>query len=241
VCLLAGSSALLGYETGGRSPLMQQMTLQLDRHLEFLLGQLSVAPGENAFNLVLVGAHGAPAAPSPESRARMAVNGEMLAQVVDRTLNGTGAGRVARYVYPFLYLDSRGFRDPEPIRVAAGRAALEQPAVAGYYTAGGDCSSRDASQVRYRNSVHPKRSGDVMLAYQPGYIEDYGQGRGVSYGSLYNYDVRVPLCFYGPQFHAGLFEDPVESIDLAPTLARAMGVAQPSSATGRILAEAFAE
>ena len=39
-----------------------------------------------------------------------------------------------------------------------------------------------------------------MLSYPPEYVEDYGQGRGISYGSLYNYDVRVPLCFYGPQF-----------------------------------------
>jgi arylsulfatase A-like enzyme len=80
-----------------------------------------------------------------------------------------------------------------------------------------------------------------MLSYRPEYVEDYGQEQGISYGSLYNYDVRVPLCFYGPQFRAGVFEGPVESVDLAPTLARAMGVAQPSSATGRVLAEAFAE
>jgi arylsulfatase A-like enzyme len=79
-----------------------------------------------------------------------------------------------------------------------------------------------------------------MLSYRPEYVEDYGQNRGVSYGSLYNYDVRVPLCFYGPQFRAGAFEAPVESVDVAPTLARAMGVAAPSSSTGRVLAEAFA-
>ena len=42
----------------------------------------------------------------------------------------------------------------------------------------------------------------------------------------------MPLCFYGPQFRAGAFEAPVESVDVAPTLARAMGVAAPSSATG---------
>jgi arylsulfatase A-like enzyme len=80
-----------------------------------------------------------------------------------------------------------------------------------------------------------------MLAYHPEYIEDYGAGRGVSYGSLYNYDVRVPLFFYGPQFRAGVFEPPVESADVAPTLARAMGVAAPSSSSGRVLGEAFAE
>ena len=98
------------------------------------------------------------------------------------------------------------FPGPEAVRLAAGRAALEHPAVAGYYTAGGHCSTTTTGGERFRNSFHPQRSGDVMLSYQPEYVEDYGQGRGISYGSLYNYDVRVPLCFYGPQFPAGVFE-----------------------------------
>jgi arylsulfatase A-like enzyme len=80
-----------------------------------------------------------------------------------------------------------------------------------------------------------------MLSYRPEYVEDYGQGSGISYGSLYNYDVRVPLCFYGPQFPARVFESPVQSVDVAPTLARAMGVAPPSSSDGRVLGEAFGE
>jgi len=241
VCVLAGSNSLLGYEVGGRSRLILEMTLHLDRDLETLLNRLSTTPGENAFSLVLAGGHGAPPEPAAETRARMAVNGEMVAQAVDRVLTAAGSGRVSRYMYPFLYLDSSGFRDPEPIRVAAGRAALQQPGVAGYYTAGGACSTYDGWETRFRNSFHPKRSGDVILAYRPEYIEDFGQGRGISYGSLYNYDVRVPLCFYGPQFRAQVFEGPVESVDVAPTLARVMGIAQPSSAVGRVLGEAFAE
>jgi len=209
--------------------------------LETLLNRLGTTPGENAFNLVLAGAHGAPPLPAAASRWRMAVNGETIAQAVDQVLTATGAGRVARYLYPFLYLDSSGFRDPEPVRQAAGRAALALAPVAGYYTAGGAGSTHDGWEVRFRNSFHPKRSGDVMLAYRPEYVEDFGQGRGVSYGSLYNYEVRVPLCFYGPQFLAAVFDNPVESVDVAPTLARVMGVAQPSSACGRVLGEAFAE
>jgi Type I phosphodiesterase / nucleotide pyrophosphatase len=241
VCLIAGSTARLGYEFGGRSPLMRQMVLHLDRQLEFLLTRLKGGPGEDAFNLVLAGAHGAPPAPAEESRARMAVDGESVAQTVDRALLATGLGRVTRYLYPFLYLDTSGFRDPEPLRLAAGRAALEHPAVAGFYTAGGYCSTNDGWRERFRNSFHSNRSGDVMLSYQPEYVEDYAQGRGISYGSLYNYDVRVPLCFYGPQFLAGVFESPVRSVDVAPTLARAMGVAPPSSSDGRVLGEAFGE
>ena len=239
LCLLLGSTELLGYETGADSALMQQMILQADREMESLLNQLNKAPGENAYTLVFAGGHGVPLKPSAETRHRMVVGGEALAQSVDRALAATGSGHVEKYVYPFLYLDTSGFRDPEPLRMAAARAAMEHPAVAGYYTAGGGCSTRDDWERRFRNSFHAARSGDVMLSYRPGYVEDYGDGRGISYGSLYNYDVQVPLCFYGPQFRARLFEDPVESVDIAPTLASVMGVAFPSSAVGRVLNEAL--
>jgi hypothetical protein len=241
VCLIVGAGGLLGLEEGAGSPLMGQLVLHLDRHIGYVLDCLKTIPGENAFNLVLAAGHGVPPAPSPESRPRMAVDGESVAQAVDKALAATGMGRVSRYIYPFLYLDTSGFRDPEPLRVAAVRAAMSHPAVAACYTLGDYCTVHDEFEARLRNSFHPKRSGDVMISYRPGYVEDYGQGRGVSYGSLYNYDVRVPLCFYGPQFRTGVFEGPVQSVDVAPTLARVMGVAPPDSSVGRVLGEALAE
>jgi len=240
VCLLAGSGALLGYETGASSPLMLQMMLQLDRHLEYLFGQLDRAPGAGSYDLVVAGAHGAPPEPPTNARPRMAVNGELLAQAIQQNLSARASARVERYLYPFLYLDTSTLLVPEPARQGAGRAALEQPAVAAYFTAGGECSIHDEFQERFRNSFHPRRAGDVMLAYQPEYIEDYGFDRGISYGSLYNYDIQTPLCFYGPQFRPGVYESPVQSVDLAPTLARAAGVGPPSSSSGRVLGEAFA-
>ena len=240
VCLMAGSSALLGYETGGRSPLMDQMTLQLDVPLAQLFSKLDTAPGASAYNLALTAAHGAPPAPAVASRARMAVRGEDIAHEVQRSLAGANSGIVEKFLYPFLYLDTAS-RDPESVRLAAARAAMRQPAVSGYYTAGGACSTRDDWERRFRNSFHPARSGDVMLSYQPEYVEDYGGGRGISYGSLYNYDACVPLFFYGPQFRAGVYESTVESVDVAPTLARVIGVAAPSSSTGRVLGRALGE
>jgi len=240
VAVILGSTALLGYETGASSPLMHQMTLQLDRQVEYLLGQLDRMPGANMYNLVLAAGHGAPPAPNARARSRMAVNGELLAQGIQQRLARGGNGRVARYLYPFLYLDTEGFATPEMSRQAAGRAALEEPPVAAYYTAGGDCSVRDEWERRFRNSFFPGRAGDVMLSYRPEYIEDFGVPRGVSYGSLYSYDIRTPLCFYGPQFRARVFEHPVEAVDIAPTLARAIGVPAPSSSSGRVLGEAFA-
>jgi hypothetical protein len=241
VCIIPGATARLGYETGARSPLMQQLILQLDRRLETFLGQLARTPGEGNFNLALTAAHGAPPEPPAAARERMAVHGGPLAEAVDKSLAASGAGRVEKYIYPFLYLNTDGVRDLEGARLAAARAAMQNPAVAGYYTAGGACSVRDAWERRFRNSFHSVRSGDVMLSYRPEYVESFGQNRGVSYGSLYNYDTRVPLFFFGPQFRAGNFERAVESVDFAPTLARAAGVAEPSSSVGSALAEALAE
>ncbi len=240
-CVISSAAAQLGHETGAGAHLMLQMALRLDREIEALLADLVRTVGENGFALAVVGGHGVPPLPSAQNRARMAVNGEALAQGVARALNANQFGAVEKYVYPFLYLDTSGWRDPEPVRLAAARAALANPSVANYYTAGGTCSTGDEWQRRFRNSFHPKRSGDAMLSYRPEYVEDFGQGRGVSYGSLYNYDVRVPLFLYGPAFRAGVYETPIESVDVAPTLARAMGVAMPSSSVGRVLGEAMIE
>ena len=120
VCLLLGSMERLGHETGGRSPLMQQMVLQLDRRLEALLAQLGKTLGENAFNLAMVGAHGAPPEPAEDSRARMAVNGENVAQAV------TSAGWPPPTAAAWRNIFTRSctwipaaYRDPEPIRLQA--------------------------------------------------------------------------------------------------------------------------
>jgi hypothetical protein len=240
VCLVVSAPARLGFETGCSSPLMQQMVLQLDLQMESLLAQLRRAVGERGFDLALAGCHGAPPAPSPVVRPRMAVAGESVAQAVESALHERNLGHVQKYLYPFLYLEGAA-RDAETVRRVAAAAALEHPAVAGYYTAGGACSSRDEWMGRFRNSFHAKRSGDVMLSYRAEYVEDYNQGRGISYGSLYDYDTTVPLCLCGPRFRAGSFESPIEAVDLAPTLARVCGVSPPSSSTGRVLAEALAE
>ena len=241
-----GSMALLGYEVGGDSPLMREMVPHLDKQIELFLALLDRNLGPRNYTLVFTSAHGA--ARQPAER-KLAISGEFVARNINDALSThydiTGEKRrwVERYIYPFLYLRESEFRkayiDLREARALAGRAALNIPGVAGYYTADGDCSHSGEWLRRFQNSFHAVRSGDVMLAYGPEYVEDYGQGRGVSYGSLYSYDSRVPLILFGAPFGADLFEMPVESIDLAPTLARVAGTAWPSSTTGRVLGEAL--
>ena len=231
-CLVVVTTAMaaLGYETGTDSPLMQQLVFHLDRSIEATLDYLSQSYGPGNFTVVFTGAHGATRVPE----GRRAIAGEELAKAVNEALGGEA---VERYVYPFLYLRA-GPRTRDG-RLAAARSALKVPGVTGFFTADGDCSHHGEWRRRFENSFHAQRSGDVMLQYAPEYVEEYGSGRGISYGSLYNYDAQIPVIFFGPQFNAEKAERTVEFTDIAPTLARACKFALPSSSTGRLLSEAF--
>jgi hypothetical protein len=244
-----GSSALLGYEVGADSPLMRELVLHLDHDVETILTFLNSNLGSShSYAVAFTAAHGAAKNPNGQ-RATLAIPGETVARTINQALSarydirGPKNVYVERYLYPFLYLRldalQKAYIDLREARTAAGQAALTVAGVVGYYTADGDCSHSGDWLRRFRNSFHAVRSGDVMLAYGPEYVEDYGRGRGISYGSLYNYDTRVPLILYGAPFETQEFETTVESIDLAPTLARAAGTAWPSSATGRVLGEAL--
>ena len=239
------STALLGYEVGADSPLMREMILHLDRQIELTLEALKKVPGAGNFGLVFTAAHGStgyPVRPIDGSAVAIAIN-DALSAAFD--VSSVKNRYVERYVYPLVYLNhtqlSRYDLDPRKARRMAGEAALRlAPGVAAYYTADGECSRTGEWLRRFQNSFHALRSGDLMLAYEPNAVERYGAGLGISYGSLYNYDVQTPLLLFGPQFRARTIETAVDSVDIAPTLARALHVAKPSSSSGRVLGEVFA-
>jgi arylsulfatase A-like enzyme len=224
---------------------MREMALHLDRQIELTLEALRKQLGAGGFGVAFTAAHGAPDRDAKHidgvSVARAA--GQALSSAYD--VSAVKRRYVTRYVYPFLYLNhvelSRMGAGLREARRLAGDAALRQvPGVAAYYTRDGDCSTSGLWRRRFQNSFHALRSGDLMLAYEPNVAEQYGDGRGISYGSLYDYDIRTPLLLYGPPFRARTVETPVESVDIAPTLARALGVDAPSSSSGRVLGEALA-
>jgi arylsulfatase A-like enzyme len=96
-------------------------------------------------------------------------------------------------------------------------------------------SPRDSRlRVLLRRSFHPERSGDVLVAFKPWTVfgvppTDWPAGHGTPYA----YDRRVPLIFWGP-WKAGERKAPVRTVDLAPTLARELGL-KPGPVDGKAL------
>lgn len=246
---ILGAPAQLGYETGATSPLMRDLIVHTDHQLALTIDALNRSWGAGNWSLAFTAAHGVATAPPADRRKDLAISGESIAQRIDHALSAafdTLPARnrwVERYLYPNLWLRRETLRRTSApyadiLRVAAA-TALAIPGVAAWFTSTGLCSRGGDWLDRFRRSFHAQHSGDLMLAYESGCVEETGLGRGISYGSLYNYDTDVPLILYGSPFRSGVYEAIAESVDLAPTLARVLRVAMPSACCGRVLAEAL--
>jgi predicted AlkP superfamily pyrophosphatase or phosphodiesterase len=218
LCLSLGSLGALGLETGANSPLVFDMVNQLDRQIEALLKFLDDSLGENSYQVMFTATHGI------ADSAQQQVSAQAVASALSRNCD------LEAYVYPFVYLRSGD----------AEAAVKALPQAAAWYTSTGACSHTGQVRRRLKNSFHNRRSGDAIISYAPNVSENFANGRGVSYGSIHNYDCRVPLILFGPQFRVAEIEDQIELTAVAPTLCRALGVQFPSSSSGRVLGDAFA-
>ncbi len=85
-----------------------------------------------------------------------------------------------------------------------------------------------------KNDFDPGRSGDVILVPRYGVQTTYNPGRGSMHGTHYEYDIHVPLVFWGAGVKAGALERPSTPYDLAPTVGQWLGVTLPQ-AVGKAL------
>ncbi|MBC6991456.1 alkaline phosphatase PafA [Hymenobacter sp. BT491] len=89
------------------------------------------------------------------------------------------------------------------------------------------------------NGYFPKRSGDVMLVLEPGWLESYSYpvNKGTTHGSMNTYDTHVPLVFWGWHVRKGESNAPAKITDIAPTVARWLHIQEPNGCTGQPLQE----
>lgn len=88
---------------------------------------------------------------------------------------------------------------------------------------------------KIKNGINPKRSGDIVVLYEPGWIVGYTSG--TSHGSMYEYDSHVPGIFYGWGLHPMNVARRVEITDLAPTIAALVRIMPPTGNIGLTIPE----
>ena len=128
--------------------------------------------------------------------------------------------------------------DAAALQEETRRLLLSEPAVAAAYTRSEiQANSRAGAPFfeQVRRTWHSERSGDVQVVLNPYWMYSSSTSM-TTHGSPHPYDTQVPLLFYGPKWvKAGRIDARAEVADIAPTLARMLGIPAPSSAEGKPL------
>jgi len=90
---------------------------------------------------------------------------------------------------------------------------------------------------RFAQSAMAGRSGDIILAYQPGInvVPPRFTSFVESHSGPYDLDRRVPIVFWWPKAPAQTRMMPVTTTDIAPTLANVIGIETPADLDGQCL------
>ncbi|MBV9502047.1 MAG: hypothetical protein JO138_21965 [Acidobacteriaceae bacterium] len=84
------------------------------------------------------------------------------------------------------------------------------------------------------NGYFPRRSGDLSIVLESGYIPG---NSGTTHFSPYAYDRHVPVLFMGPRIRPGRYDVSIKPNDIAPTVATMLDIQTPSGSSGRVLTE----
>jgi predicted AlkP superfamily pyrophosphatase or phosphodiesterase len=134
--------------------------------------------------------------------------------------------------------------DKAQLEAAVAAAAAAQPEVAAAFTQAELLATRVPREKppeeltlkeRFAESTYPGRSPDVSVALQP-----YTVARTInpgfymsSHGTVWNYDRRIPILFWWPGAAPEERFLPLETVDIAPTLAATIGLTPPPGLDGR--------
>lgn len=87
---------------------------------------------------------------------------------------------------------------------------------------------------KLRKTFHAQRSGDVLFVLRPYFIQSRSAA---THGSPWPYDTHVPLLWLGAGIQPGKFAAPSSPAQIAPTLAKLLGVRMPNDCVEKPLDE----
>lgn len=95
----------------------------------------------------------------------------------------------------------------------------------------------DALATRWYNSIPPDMDAVLTITLEANY---YWQAyANAAHGMPHDLDARVPIIFLGPSFTTGRYDVRARTVDVAPTLAEALGIVPTEPIDGRALREAL--
>ncbi|HEX8428791.1 alkaline phosphatase PafA [Hymenobacter sp.] len=250
LALSFSSTDYVGHQFGVNAIETEDTYLRLDRDLARLLEYLDKTVGKGQALVFLSADHGAAHNPDFLRSQRIpagSVGPRLMRDSLQQVLvKRHGAGQwVLSYENQQVYLNRpliaqknlnlRTFQD-EVSDIMIGFAGVTRAITADDLQK----SHWESGMLMYlENGYFPKRSGDVMVVLEPGWLESYQYpvNKGTTHGSAGNYDTHIPLVFWGWHVKHGSSVVSARIIDIAPTLARWLHIQEPDGCTGTPLPE----
>lgn len=222
---------------GPNSMEMQDVYLRLDRDLEHFLEFLDQQVGKKNVLVYLTSNHGVSASPAYLKTLRIPgdffnLNGAVtLLRAYLNVIYGNG-NWVDTVIGQQIFLNRQLIEDSklslEEMQNRVARFMIQISGVARAVTSTSLESNYFGSGMmqRIQNGYNQKRSGDVILSLEPGWISRNGDVAGHS--TAYRYDSHVPLIWYGWKIPRMVISDPVDMTGLASTVAFLMNISYPN-------------
>ena len=241
----------IGHRYGPDSREIHDQMLRLDRYMGEFLDSLYRVRDSSTIIIALTADHGVQPYPekhfASEPNATLRVNAEPVLTSTKRALAGRGLDTALAldFEYGMLLADSMAFKRAnvplDSVLQAMAEAFRKVPGVARVDLrrdlAQAD-TVRDAVARRWIHALPPTLPVVLLVSPKP-----YVYWNGVNYathGSPNDRDARVPILFYGPGFARGVTRSrSVRVVDMAPTLARRIGVTPSELLDGVVLRDAF--
>jgi predicted AlkP superfamily pyrophosphatase or phosphodiesterase len=237
----------IGHRFGPNSVEIHDQMLWLDRYLGAFMDALEQQVGSARVLYVLTADHGITA--FPEWSREHGVPGaaylqhdvdSILIDALGRLQSDLGAGRWIRYRdVGLVVFDRDGLRERglDPDSLAEVVAAELRP-IEGLLRVDTRQGLRQGDTTvagvrRWRHHVGRVLAGDVLLT--PAEDRVLARPGEAHHGHASEADTWVPIVFMGPGIRPGRYEGRANTVDIAPTVARSLGVRPAERVDGRVL------
>lgn len=228
---------LVGHSYGPNSAELLSALLNLDVELGRLLAELEARVGQENLLVSLSADHGV--VPVPEYQQAHGLPGRRISgedllclRRVGLGLKEQFGGRPVLNAYGNLVPEALDSMPASTLEAAARDWLRQCPHVEQVWTSS-QLASPAAGQPfarLYSHSWHPDRGPDVFIQYEEGFLAT--RANLTSHGVPYDYDRHVPWIVRAPGRTAARCDEPVSTVDVAPTVASLVGVPVPEDRDG---------
>ena len=237
------STDYIGHKYGPNSVEIQDTYIKLDQQISDLLKILDEKVGKGNYLLFLTADHAVAEIPDlVNTKVKQSFSAKIFTKSVkDFLLTSYGTDKIfSDFSNKQIYLNYAVISEKK-LDAADVRNKLTQYLRRNFNSAlliinrddfEGRIASRNGENILL-NGFNPVRSGDLLIELNPVSFFSLGGMDRTTHGTAYSYDTHVPLLFFGWGIPKQEINDPVYTIDIAPTISNLLKITEPSGCIGK--------